>query len=237
MSREVRSVDELLHLLDGLFDDGPAPDRWDRFYADRDRPVPFFVSHPDESLDAWLRDGPLRGGRALELGCGPGRNALRLAAAGYEVDAVDLSPTAIAWARERATDTPGVRFHRADIFAMDLPHETYDLIYDSGCLHHLAPHRRISYLALLDRYLAPGGHFGLACFAAGTGNPGSGTELPDARLYRDGSLHGGLAYEPADLRRLFGEYTEIELRAMNGAPDDGLFGVSFLLAGLFRRTR
>src|SRR6266487_726749 len=31
----------------------------------------------------------------------------------------------------------------------------------------LPPNRRISYLALLDRVLAPGGHFGLACFAAG----------------------------------------------------------------------
>ncbi|HET6704688.1 class I SAM-dependent methyltransferase [Amycolatopsis sp.] len=96
MNRDVRTVDDLLRMLDGLFDDHPAPDRWDRFYADRDRPVPFFVSNPDENLDGWLRDGPLRGGRALELGCGPGRNALRLAAAGYEVDAVDLSPTAIA---------------------------------------------------------------------------------------------------------------------------------------------
>ncbi|WIX84837.1 class I SAM-dependent methyltransferase [Amycolatopsis sp. DG1A-15b] len=235
MNRGVRSVDDLLRLLDGLFDDRSTSDWWDRFYTDRDRPVPFFVSLPDENLDGWLRDGPLRGGRALELGCGPGRNALRLAAAGYEVDAIDLSPTAIAWARERAGETPGVRFHCADIFAVELPHETYDLVYDSGCLHHLAPHRRISYLALLDRRLAPGGHFGLTCFAAGTGDANSGVEIPDAQLYRDGSLHGGLAYDPDDLRRLFGSYTEVELRAMNGEPADGLFGVPFLLTGLFSR--
>ncbi|WP_329056074.1 methyltransferase domain-containing protein [Amycolatopsis sp. NBC_01488] len=36
------------------------------------------------------------GGRALELGCGPGRNTRRLAEVGYEVDAVDRSSTAIA---------------------------------------------------------------------------------------------------------------------------------------------
>jgi SAM-dependent methyltransferase len=236
VNREVGSVDDLLRLLDGLFDAGSAPDRWDRFYADRDRPVPFFVTHPDESLDSWLRTGLLGGGRALDLGCGPGRNALRLAAAGYEVDAVDLSPVAIEWARERAEGVDGVRFHRGDIFTVDLPHETYDLIYDSGCLHHLAPHRRISYRQLLDRRLAPGGHFGLACFAAGTGNPGSGVEIPDAQLYRDGSLHGGLAFEPADLRRLFAEYTEVELRPMTEPDaDSGVFGVSFLHVGLFRR--
>jgi SAM-dependent methyltransferase len=226
VNRDVRSVEDLLRMLDGLFGDI----EWDAFYADRDRPVPFFADQPDENLDAWLREGPLRGGRALELGCGPGRNAFRLKAAGYEVDAVDRSPAAIAWAAERGT---GVRFHQADIFAMDLPHETYDLIYDSGCLHHLAPHRRISYLALLDRHLKPGGHFGLACFAAGTGDPGSGSEVPDAQLYRDRSLHGGLAYTPDELRRLFGGYTEVELRPMR--TDTGLFGVPFLLAGLFRK--
>jgi SAM-dependent methyltransferase len=226
VNRDVRSVEDLLRMLDGLFEDIA----WDGFYEDRERPVPFFADRPDENLDAWLRDGPLRHGRALELGCGPGRNARRLAEAGYDVDAVDGSSEAIAWARERVD---GVRFHRADIFAMDLPHEKYDLVYDSGCLHHLAPHRRISYLALLDRHLKPGGHFGLACFAAGTGDPNSGTELPDAQLYRDRSLHGGLAYTPDELRRLFAGYTEVELRPMKA--DTGRFGVPFLLVALFRK--
>jgi SAM-dependent methyltransferase len=239
MNRDIRSVDDVLRMLDGLFADttatGPAQ-RWDEFYADRNRPVPFFVTHPDEGLDSWLRHGPLAGTHALELGCGPGRNALRLAAAGYEVDAVDLSATAIAWAGERAADTANVRFHRADIFAMDLPHDTYDLIYDSGCLHHLPPHRRVSYLALLDDRLAPGGYLGLTCFAAGTGSPDSGSEVSDAQLYRDRSLHGGLAYHPDELRRLFDGYTEIELRPMTEHdPDTGLFGLPFLLTALFRR--
>jgi SAM-dependent methyltransferase len=138
VNRDIRSVEDLLRMLDGLF-----------------------VDQPDETLDAWLRDGPLGEGRALELGCGPGRNARRLAEAGYEVDAVDRSP------------------------------------------------------------------------AAGTGDPGSGTEVPDAQLYRDRSLHGGLAYTPDELRRLFDGYTEVELRPMRAAT--GLFGVPFLLAGLFRK--
>ncbi|MEV4149257.1 class I SAM-dependent methyltransferase [Amycolatopsis sp. NPDC049691] len=226
MNRDIRSVDDLLRMLDGFFENI----EWDDFYADRDRPVPFFVDEPDENLDAWLRDGRLNGSRALELGCGPGRNARRLAGAGYDVDAVDGSPEAIAWACERVD---GVRFHQADIFAADLPHAEYDLVYDSGCLHHLAPHRRISYLGLLDRYLKPGGHFGLVCFAAGTGSPDSGTEIPDAQLYRDRSLHGGLAYSPDELRNLFDGFTELELRPMR--EETGRFGKRFLLTGLFRK--
>jgi len=86
--------------------------------------------------------------------------------------------------------------------------------------------------ALLDRALAPGGYLGLTCFAAGQ----IGCELPDDQLYRDGQLHGGLAYTPQALRRIFAGYEQIELRPMNPQPDDGAaFGVPFLLTALFQR--
>jgi 2-polyprenyl-3-methyl-5-hydroxy-6-metoxy-1,4-benzoquinol methylase len=49
-----------------------------------------------------VADGRLAPGRVLDLGCGPGRNAVWLAKAGFSVDAIDLSPEALAWARERA---------------------------------------------------------------------------------------------------------------------------------------
>ncbi|CAL9550243.1 hypothetical protein SUDANB70_04450 [Streptomyces sp. enrichment culture] len=110
MDRSTRTVDDVLDLLDNLF--APGADRWtdrgadwwDGFYADRSRPVPFFAAKPDAHLVSCVERGLLTGGRALELGCGPGRNALYLAAHGYDVDAVDLSPAALAWARERAAE-------------------------------------------------------------------------------------------------------------------------------------
>ncbi|MFJ6616584.1 class I SAM-dependent methyltransferase [Kitasatospora sp. NPDC091335] len=133
-------------------------------------------------------------------------------------------------AREAGT---GLRFHRADIFDAELPHAHYDLVYDSGCLHHLAPHRRVSYLALLDRVLAPGGHFGVTAFAAGA----MGSERSDEELYRLGTLEGGLAYSPDELRSLFREFTPLEIRPMAAqAAGSGLFGAPFLLAALFRRA-
>ncbi|MGH3924954.1 MAG: class I SAM-dependent methyltransferase [Pseudonocardiaceae bacterium] len=89
MDRSIRTVDDVLRLLDGLF--APEADRWtadsgsswwDSFYADRSRPVPFFVAKPDENLVSYLDRGLITTGRALDLGCGPGRNALHLASAG-----------------------------------------------------------------------------------------------------------------------------------------------------------
>jgi SAM-dependent methyltransferase len=231
VNRYIRSVEDILTLLDRFFT--RDADWWDDFYADRDRPVPFFADKPDESLVSYLDRGLLRPGRALDLGCGPGRNARYLAANGFAVDAVDLSPTAIAWAEELS---PDVRFLCGDAFTLDLD-GPYDLIHDSGCFHHLAPHRRVSYLDLLDRQLAKGGHLGFTGFAAGVGEDlPTGSSTPDAELYREGGLEGGLAYTDEELRWIFADFTEVELRLMNDEPDDSPnFGVPFLWTALFRK--
>ncbi len=244
MKRSIQTVEDVLKLLDSFFETGTesAADQpadggaewWDRFYADRAREIPFFRHAPDESLVDWhtvglLSSGP--GDRVLELGCGPGRNAIWLAERGYTVDAIDISTAALAWGAERAEAAGvAVNFVSADIF--DWQAEPYDLIYDSGCFHHLAPHRRISYTALLERCLAPGAMFGLACFAAGA----MGSELPDDQLYQQRSLYGGLAYGDDELRSIFDWLDEIELRPMRSKSDDASeFGEDFLRAALFRR--
>ncbi|MEE1941040.1 class I SAM-dependent methyltransferase [Streptomyces sp. TRM 70361] len=234
-------MEDVFRLLDGLF--APEADRWtadaadwwDGFYADRTKPVPFFAAKPDENLVSYLERGLVTPGRALDLGCGPGRNALHLAAAGFEVDAVDLSPAAIDWARDRAREAGAeIGFRCGDAFdpAGTGPRGPYDLVHDSGCFHHLPPHRRVSHLALLDRVLVPGGHFSLTCFAAGA----MGSELDDADFYRQSRLHGGLAYAPDGLRRIFSDLEVVELRRMRDEPPRSpCFGEPFLWTALFRR--
>ncbi|MGK5628990.1 class I SAM-dependent methyltransferase [Streptomyces sp. URMC 123] len=243
MNRTIRTMDDVLALMDTLF--APDADRWtagaaswwDRFYEDRSRPVPFFVAKPDENLVSYLERGLVTPGRALDLGCGPGRNALHLASRGFRVDAVDLSPAAIRWAEERAREAGAeVRFLLGDAFDLvggELA-GPYDLIHDSGCFHHLPPHRRVSYLSLVERVLAPGGHLALTCFAAGA----MGCELGDEELYRQDSarLHGGLAYTAESLRWIFSDLTEVELRRMRDEPPESpYFGEPFLWAALLRR--
>ena len=203
------------------------PRNWEEHYGNPANlnfdPAPLLVEVADR----------LPPGRALDLGCGPGRNAIFLAEQGFEVDAVDLSATAIEWARERARAAEvNVSLYCADAFTLEALTGPYHLIYDSGCFHHLPPHRRISYLALLERTLASGGFFGLSCFAAGS----MGSELSDVDLYRQGQLHGGVAYTPESLRWIFSQLTEIALRRMKDEPPDSpWFGEPFLWAGLFRR--
>jgi SAM-dependent methyltransferase len=61
-------------------------------YADR--------THPSALLEQWIDHIPP--GRALDVACGAGRNALFLAAHGFAVDAVDISGEALAVARGSA---------------------------------------------------------------------------------------------------------------------------------------
>jgi SAM-dependent methyltransferase len=208
-------------LLVNRFDDDAW---WDEFFADRAKPCPFFAEWPDENLVAWFRDGLLAPGRVLELGCGNGRNAVYLAGRGCRVDAVDFSARALEWARERAeAASVAVGFQSGSIFEVAVPAESYDLVYDSGCFHHLPPHRRADYLRLVHRALTPGGHFGLVCF-----RPEGGSGYTDEQVYERDSLGGGLGYSEDRLRALWDQppFALIELRQMRKA--DRCFAEDYL---------
>ena len=131
--------DDVLSMLDTLLQTG-ADAWWDDLFADRSKPCPFFTEWPDENLAEWFNAGLLAPGRVLELGCGNGRNATYLAGLGCSVDAVDFSVQAIQWARERANRASApVAFQRCSIFDAQFTDGSYDLVYDSGCFHHVPP--------------------------------------------------------------------------------------------------
>ncbi len=210
-------------------DDG----KWQGFYVDRAKPVPFFGLAPDENLHAWVRGGEVTPGPALDLGCGNGRNSIFLAKSGFDVDAVDLSPSAVAWAEEEAAKagvTVDVRC--GSVFELPLEPESYHLVYDSGCFHHIAPHRRHQYVALVAQALRPGGVLGLVCFA-----PEGGSGLSDEQVYQQGSLGGGLGYDEDRLREIWSASFEIDsVRRMHAHdPGSDVFGRSELWALLARR--
>lgn len=233
----IRSAEDILTMLDSLVVGKPG--FWDRFYADRGREVPFFINAPDENLVSYVNRGLIPSkGKALDLGCGPGRNALYLAELGFEVDAVDFSEEAIRWAEERAASLKApVHFICGSVFNLHVQ-EQYDLVYDSGCMHHLLPHRRVQYIELIRRALKPGGFFGLTCFAPGYEEQGGPViEMTDWDVYREKTMYGGLAFTEAKVRELFSPiFTNIEFRAMSPIVDNSeLFGVKFLWTSLWRK--
>ncbi len=189
MKETIRSYEDLLQMLVHLIKEESQFD-WDNFYSDRDRKVPFFVNHPDENLVEYFETKMVSSGKVLDLGCGPGRNALYLAENGFLVDAVDQSEEGLNWAKERSVEKKmHVNFIKDNIFEMNFEEGTYDLVYDSGCFHHIPPHRRMNYINLVQRALKPGGYFALTCFVEG-GELG-GSDISDWEVYRGKSMRGG----------------------------------------------
>src|SRR5262245_13580603 len=75
----------------------------------------------------------LPAGRALDLGCGTGTNAIFLAEHGWKVTGVDFVPGAIRRAREKASaaNVP-IDFYVGDVTRLDFLQEQYDLAIDIG---------------------------------------------------------------------------------------------------------
>ena len=124
-------------------------DKWDEryrsgAYAER--------THPTALLADWLDRSPR--GRALDVACGAGRNALFLAARGLAVDAIDVSAAGLERGRAAAERFGlAIGWHCADLEEQPdaLPRGPFDLVvwvrYVNAAL----------WPPLVER-LAPGGH-------------------------------------------------------------------------------
>jgi SAM-dependent methyltransferase len=212
---------------------GNSPAWWDRFYENRARAIPFFVASPDENLARWVDSGRVHRGRAIDFGCGNGRNSVFLASRGFQVEAVDQSQAAIDWATQNvARAGVSVQLLRQSVFELNLQPAAYDLVYDSGCFHHIPPHRRSEYVERITRALRPGGWLGLTCF-----RPEGGSGFSDDDVYERGSLGGGLGYTQERLREIWSQGLKVEsISQMNEQlPDSGRFGKSFLWVLLARK--
>jgi len=95
--------------------------------------TPYVRRHIDEIIRV---SGLQPGARILDAGCGMGRHSFLLAARGYQVEGLELSPDLVA--RMRQLDTHGIPVHCADI-AQPPPalHRRFDAVFGFFMLHHL----------------------------------------------------------------------------------------------------
>lgn len=96
-------------------------------------------------------------GRALDLGCGTGTNALYLAQHGFEVVGIDFVSRAIAAARTKAqAQNARVEFRAGDVLSPGPFANPFDLILDIGCFHSINPDGRIRYAQNARDWTKPG---------------------------------------------------------------------------------
>lgn len=154
----------------------------------------------DETWQAWrteilaliASDGFPKSGKVLELGCGAGDVALLFAEKGYQVHGIDIAPTAIEWAKEKANQA-GIT---ADFVVGDVTNlgrwedAAFDIVIDGHCLHCIIGDDRAEMLKEAYRVLRPGGSFYVSSMC---GDPKEPEVLsmydPESRC----TIHGGIA--------------------------------------------
>jgi SAM-dependent methyltransferase len=105
----------------------------------------------------------------LDSGCGTGEHALMLAQRGLEVLGVDVAPTAIGLARQKAAKRGlSVEFEVGDVLALDQVGRRFATVLDSGVFHTFDDTDRARYVASLASALERGGVIHLLCFSEHT---------------------------------------------------------------------
>jgi RimJ/RimL family protein N-acetyltransferase/SAM-dependent methyltransferase len=95
------------------------------------------------------------GADVLELGCGPGVDALTLAE-GRRYTGVDISPVMIAIAREQV---PAATFIEHDLASLDLPEGSFDAVVSLYVFGHLPSAEHRPTIERVHGWLRPGGVF------------------------------------------------------------------------------
>lgn len=106
-------------------DSGPQAAEWDARYSEREGSM--WSGRPNGRLVAEVAD--LNPGRALDVGCGEGADAIWLARHDWNVTAIDISDVAIGRARE-AAERAGVSIEWIcdDVLETPLPVQSFDLV-------------------------------------------------------------------------------------------------------------
>jgi SAM-dependent methyltransferase len=120
--------------------------------------IPWDSGVPEPMLIQLVESSALPVGRALDVGCGTGTNAIWLAQHGYEVLGVDVAPLAIEKARAKLPPGLSCRFTSLDFLAEKPEGGPFQLVFDRGCFHVFdEPDDRAKLAAQVAAVLAPDG--------------------------------------------------------------------------------
>jgi SAM-dependent methyltransferase len=133
------------------------------------RDIEFYAQTYDASVPDWpgeldfyremAAEVKVNGATLLELACGTGRVAIRLAQQGVNVVGLDLSPKMLAVARQKSTELGSIRWVQGDMRAFELG-EKFELVIIPGhAFQNLnTPEDQVACLESIKRHLSPTGN-------------------------------------------------------------------------------
>jgi len=135
---------------------------WDKMYKTTDvKEMPWYYERLDSDLEAALSERRIEKGKFLDLGTGPGTQAIEMAKRNFYVTGSDLSENAIRKAKEISKGT--VNFIVDDILNSKIADSSFNYIFDRGCFHVLPPNKRTFYVKEINRILIRDGILFLKC--------------------------------------------------------------------------
>lgn len=157
--------------------------------------------------------------RVLEIGCGAGNNLWFVAASGFMVAGVDISQTAIKYARKRldALGYEDIDLVVADMTKLPWSSAYFDIVFDRGSLTQNSYERIKLTLHEIHRVLKPGGHMlAYTLFGLNDDNRNYGVEVSENTYdhFSAGYCRNvGLTsfFDESTLRRLFSEFCDLSI--------------------------
>ena len=153
--------------MDKLNKDDKVRRRWESVYQESSLDeLPWEEGGPAAELVELIQSGMVEKGNVLDICCGSGNNAIYLAQQGFTCYGIDISPTAIGHARQKAAED-GISCRLTSGNALELPYKdgTFTLVFDRGCFHSFLPKERETYIRGIHRVLKPSGKYQLLCFS------------------------------------------------------------------------
>jgi ubiquinone/menaquinone biosynthesis C-methylase UbiE len=145
-------------------------------------------------LVALIESGIVEKGASLDICCCSANNAIYLAKQGLTSYGIDISPTAIGYAQEKAAGE-GVSCELTSGNALELPYpdSSFTLVFDRGCFHSMPPKNRETFIRGVHRVLKTDGKYQLICFSS-----------KDRRGFQP-----PYSFSPEDIRRYFSTLFQI----------------------------
>jgi nitroreductase len=170
----------------------PSSAGWEARYQEMPvEQLPWFQAGLDADFEQALERLEITAASILDIGCGPGTQAVALAQQGFDVTASDVSQSAVESARRLAeAEKVTIDFHVDDVLDSKLA-GPFDLILDRGVFHCFADAAdQQAYLATVKHLLKPEGLLLLKCFhqdeTREEGPPGRYGEEDIQCLFADG---------------------------------------------------
>lgn len=136
---------------------------WETYYKNNEvTKMPWYDKNLDHDLENEIKTRNVSSGRFLDLGTGPGTQAIQLAKQGFDVTATDLSENAISKAKNLSNE---VNFVKDDFMNSKLQDNEFNFIFDRGCFHVFDIPQRATYVEQIKRILNKNGILFLKCMS------------------------------------------------------------------------